>query len=492
MTGKKRLLTAATALVLSLVGVWWAFAKDPTHQEQRDGAREDLRGGQLQGRLRGPPQARPRPQGRPARSATTSTLAISCLQQPRPRRRDRRVPRGRHRRPRQELAAARRPRPAATSAAEHYGFIVAGKFYRGHKRGGGRYVNACQRDRVRALQLMHQAPAARREGRRQGRRRPVLPALRRPAAQRRRLPRAVAAAVPDRPDASCPTTRRATTTGARQRTSGAPVDDDGKPVFHHVPKSCEAARPTASAGAGAGAGRRVRPRPRQRGRHDSSPTSCSSQFGVQTMAHVRLRAAGGDDDKDDDKTGTFALHTLKDDETIAKLATGIKRFKLPDEFNSSRSTSSIADRGKTGLRRAGPATRWPQSFEDRRQYVKAADAWKQAIDEYGPGQQQLPPATASTRSSATGAASSTSRRSRPARRRDRRLPLPQRQEGRRSRPTRSRSTKLLDDVKAYLKTQPRPARLATRSTSATSATGWSQQNQKQYLGEQGRRVGRST
>src|SRR5258708_4129520 len=40
---------------------------------------------------------------------------------------------------------------------QHYGFIVAGKFYRGHKRGGGRYVNALERDRVRALQLMQQA-----------------------------------------------------------------------------------------------------------------------------------------------------------------------------------------------------------------------------------------------------------------------------------------------------------------------------------------------
>src|SRR5206468_3287873 len=40
---------------------------------------------------------------------------------------------------------------------EHYGYIVAGKFYRGHRRGGGRYVGTMQRDRVRALQLMQQA-----------------------------------------------------------------------------------------------------------------------------------------------------------------------------------------------------------------------------------------------------------------------------------------------------------------------------------------------
>src|SRR5438045_8214560 len=45
-----------------------------------------------------------------------------------------------------------------TRHGDHYGYIVAGKFYRGHKRGGtGRFVSAMQRDRVRALQLMNQA-----------------------------------------------------------------------------------------------------------------------------------------------------------------------------------------------------------------------------------------------------------------------------------------------------------------------------------------------
>ena len=29
----------------------------------------------------------------------------------------------------------------------------------------------------------------------------------------------------------------------------------------------------------------------------------------------------------------YALHTLGEDETIAKLATGVKRFTLPDEFS---------------------------------------------------------------------------------------------------------------------------------------------------------------
>jgi hypothetical protein len=39
----------------------------------------------------------------------------------------------------------------------HWGYMVAGEFHRGHHRGGGKYVNAIARDRVRALQLMQQA-----------------------------------------------------------------------------------------------------------------------------------------------------------------------------------------------------------------------------------------------------------------------------------------------------------------------------------------------
>jgi hypothetical protein len=40
---------------------------------------------------------------------------------------------------------------------DHSGFIVAGKFQRGPHRGGGKVVNSFERDRVRALQLMAEA-----------------------------------------------------------------------------------------------------------------------------------------------------------------------------------------------------------------------------------------------------------------------------------------------------------------------------------------------
>ena len=42
-------------------------------------------------------------------------------------------------------------------SADHYGYIVAGEFHRGHHRGGGRYVSSFERDRAHALQLMEEA-----------------------------------------------------------------------------------------------------------------------------------------------------------------------------------------------------------------------------------------------------------------------------------------------------------------------------------------------
>ena len=58
---------------------------------------------------------------------------------------------------------------------QHQGFMIAGEFQRGQHRGGGKVVNAVQRDRIRALQLMEQALLTGFEGR-QSRRSGRLPA----------------------------------------------------------------------------------------------------------------------------------------------------------------------------------------------------------------------------------------------------------------------------------------------------------------------------
>ncbi|UCH22287.1 MAG: alpha-2-macroglobulin, partial [Deltaproteobacteria bacterium] len=165
----------------------------------------------------------------------------------------------------------------------HWGYMVAGKFERGYHRGSGKYMNAIQRDRVRALQLMAQAmplaanDPARSEvanfylefagmllqygGYNQSWRLQYLTDLTR---------------LPDYE----PGYGHYDHSGIQ----GAPVDDRGNPVFHHVPESFQSA---ASDGerwrwlliqAGAG-GKRI---------EDNAKSILAAflhqQFGVQTMA----------------------------------------------------------------------------------------------------------------------------------------------------------------------------------------------------------------
>ena len=155
------------------------------------------------------------------------------------RRRDRRPAGGRRSRSTRRTGGCCGAPPQNYMSIPHYGFIVAGKFYRGNQRGGGKRG---QRHRARPRpRPATDGPgdAAGPEGR-QPRRGGRLSALAgRHAAEQPRLQRVVAAAISDRPEQSCPTTRTAGATIAQ--TAGAPVDADGKPVFYHVPKSFEAA-----------------------------------------------------------------------------------------------------------------------------------------------------------------------------------------------------------------------------------------------------------
>ncbi len=270
------------------------------------------------------------------------------------------------------------------TTGEHYGFMVAGKFLRGGHRGGGHIVNSLQRDRTRALQLMEQA-------------------LLNTDKENDRL--AVAnfhlqfahlllqgagysdawrlqyltdlSKLPDYEDGYY---------WHRNRNhNGAPVDDKGNPVLHYTPKSYKTAETD---------GQRWRWMLSQAIEFDPGKVNevdmlfanfMKGQLGVQTMAYYGWRFGSIDDQDDGDKkTGTFALHTLKDKETIARLATGLKRFDIPDEFNWIKVYERIADRartswGETALGNLG------QEYEDRRQYPRAAEMWKRAIKEYGAG-----------------------------------------------------------------------------------------------------------
>ena len=266
---------------------------------------------------------------------------------------------------------------------DHRGTIVAGDFKRGPHRGGSaKWVNAFERDRVRALQLMQQAM-----GRTAGD--DDIGALsnfymsfaemflaNRGFAQAWRLQYATdLSTLPDYED------------GYRGRweyggSRGAPVNEDAAPVFHYLPKNWK----TASTD-----GQRwrwclmqavemwpqIEPQVRYR-----FAEFLHNQFGVQTMAQYGWYfGRGGDDDKKNE-SGTYELRTLGEDETIARLASGIKRFKLPDEFNYIKILQELAEKKNYG---DGPIRMLAQIFENRRQYPKAAEYWRKAIEQFGKG-----------------------------------------------------------------------------------------------------------
>ncbi len=264
---------------------------------------------------------------------------------------------------------------------EHYGFVVAGKFYRGNRRGGGRYVSTVQRDRTRALQLMQQAlPLTKTEDDKA-----ALAQFHFHFAEL--LVNGAGYYEPWRLQyltdlGELPDYEEGYYWHRGQQPQGAPVDADGNPVYHRLPKSYEAAKTD---------GERWRWLLLQTvemdpGRGNEVDVHFANflrgQFGVQTMAAYGYGFR--QDDAKKDESGTYALHTLSDDETIARLATGIKRFKLPDEFNFLKVYRRVAERGKSPF---GEQSRdaLAQDYEDRRQYVKAAAAWKKAIEEYGVG-----------------------------------------------------------------------------------------------------------
>jgi uncharacterized protein YfaS (alpha-2-macroglobulin family) len=365
---------------------------------------------------------------------------------------------------------------------EHQGYIVAGKFERGHRRGGtGRYVNAVQRDRVRAMQLMQQAlpmMAAEKDllaasefyfdfarivrhgtGSHQAWRLQYLTDLLK---------------LPDYEDGHYYGRGRWGRRGwepADER--GAPVDDDDRPVYYKVPKTFDTA---------GNDGERwrwllsmsVEMSPGRASEVDMIWADfCKTQFGVQTMAWA---PKGGDG-----KAGTFSLHTLKDNETIARLATGLKRFTLPDEHNWIKIWERVITRKKDShAERAGDLL--ASEYEDRRQYPRAAAAWRAAIAAFGKGahnhrQDRLDQIVGNwgtfepVNNQPAGTRATLELRFRNAKRATFEAHA-------------LKVEKLLDDIKAYLKTLPNPRGMFHNLTDVGDlGHRLVVQNQNQYLGE---------
>ena len=266
------------------------------------------------------------------------------------------------------------------------GFIVAGKFFRGPHRGGGRPVTALDRDRVRALQLMVQALPNALKDNDHAKVAGYLQAMagmwmtgRLGQAESWRLQAKTDLAVlPDYEEGY-----GYFWGGNGGQTQGAPVDEQGNPVFHSVPKTFAAAQSD---------GQRwrwcleqaIEFQPALRNEiHLAFADFLRDQFDVQTMAGAGWRFGREEtDDSQEEEQGIFALPSLGENETIARLATGIKRFKLPDEFNYISIYMQVADEGAKSDLGVSALEHLARIFENRRQYPKAADYWRRLIQEH--------------------------------------------------------------------------------------------------------------
>lgn len=259
-----------------------------------------------------------------------------------------------------------------------YGIVVDGVYRRGEFAGRGRHAQSQIRDRARALQLMEAAWKA-------------LPADA-PAADRADVLRGLESALrhgrdyfhqawslqaltdlselPDYDDQS----------GLDSSIGGYPVDAEGNPVFFKAAQSWDSAASDSERLLWIMA-EKERLEPGHAWPHRQARAQLAKAwFSVRTLAHYGIRFDSSEEDEATTRGGIASLHTLKDGETTARLATGAKRFTLPAEWAFLNLFRALAEDA------AAPAhlrvEAWSQTAEelnDRRQYPRAAEALKQAL-----------------------------------------------------------------------------------------------------------------
>ena len=276
------------------------------------------------------------------------------------------------------------------SAVPHEGYLIAGQFERGYHRGGGKAVTAEVRDRVRSLQLILSAIEVCRNDDK------VTPRERSDLFHQ--LSDTIGAArfgeawklqdltdlttLPDSEEGG-PGYGFGRGFGGFPRGGeykGAPVDADGNPVFHTLPDSWNSATTD---------GQRWRWAMDQMMQADPSRRTeielewasfLQSQFGVTDSVAggppvVRLNPVAQPEDQVD--SGLWATHELSDNETIARLTTGVKRFTLPDEFNHIVIFKRIIERKDAQQRQALESLTGVRM--NRHQYPQAAELLRECL-----------------------------------------------------------------------------------------------------------------
>ena len=272
---------------------------------------------------------------------------------------------------------------------ESEGFVVAGKFERGGHRGGGQWASVADRDRVRSLQLLLQSIALAEKDDK------ATPAERADLWQT--LGDQISSArhgeawklqdltdLQTLPDFEISEGGRGHGRGGWGAPGkGAPVDQDGNPVFHHKPESWDTAKSDGERWRWAMARVVLHVADRRSPVDLEWAGFLQSQFGVGASAVggppvIREAAAGDEAGNEKPKpSGEWAAHELANTETIAKLTTGVKRFTLPDEFNHIVILKAVIARGGETKRQALESL--INERMNRHQYSQAADLLREML-----------------------------------------------------------------------------------------------------------------
>lgn len=167
-----------------------------------------------------------------------------------------------------------------------------------------------------------------------------------------------------------------------------PVDAAGKPVFFVEPESWQAAQSDGERLLWLLQARRALGADEAAAADLEQARLAQSWFGVQTLAERGGFFTSQPPDAEQ-QSGIAALHTLREDETTARLATGVQRFTLPAAWAFLPRLRARAEDAQTPA--ALRLEAWGEIAEElrhRRQYERAAEALRQAIA-LKPGRNQV-------------------------------------------------------------------------------------------------------
>ena len=257
---------------------------------------------------------------------------------------------------------------------DHSGSLVDGKFVRGETRDWNNRKTTELKDRVRALQLLESAWKSLPPQAHPMERETVLEVLSEVLTQEgdnawSLLHLTDLSTFPDFDDQS----------GLDEPADGYPVDTEGNPIFFKAAESWDKAQNDGERLFWTLEERAKLSAFEAREARQKIAELTKSWFSVQTLSEYGFRFDAGEDEGST-KSSIATLHTLKDDETVAKLATGPKRFALPEGANFLRLYETLAEDAEASAdMRVSAWLEIADELRDRRQYSRAVEALTKAI-----------------------------------------------------------------------------------------------------------------